>query len=380
MSFAAGVFLQNAEELFEDAPCGYVLARMDGTVLLVNRTFETLTGWRREDLVEQRRFRDLLTPGSKLYHETHYAPALAMHGSVSEIAFEILRADGTRLPALVNSVVHDEGNDDERVVRTTVFDATDRRRYERELLAAQRQEQEIAQQLQDSLLAGELPATDRLDVGYGYGSAVEGTDVGGDWYDAFWLDEPDRVALVVGDVVGRGIESAATMGQLRSAIRALALTGLEPGPLLLALDRFCARHDLGRMATVVYGDLDLRTGTLCFACAGHPPPVIVDADGTATIAWGGRSTPLDATTIPVSERESASTTVPEGGTVILYTDGIIERRGESLDVGLRRLLDEAASHLAQPARGAAAEIVRALRPVGQRDDVCVLVAHRRPAS
>jgi phosphoserine phosphatase RsbU/P len=224
------------EELFEDAPCGYLATRLDGTIVRVNRTFEQWTGHDRAQLLSQTRFQELLSPGGRIYHETHYAPLLQMQGSVREIAVEIVRADGSRLPALVNSTIQDRGPGREPVVRTIIFDATGRRGYEEELLRARRREREIVEQLQESLLAGDLPHAPGLEIEAFYQAAVAGLDVGGDWYDAFWLDEGRRVALVVGDVVGRGIGAAATMGQLRSAIRGLASTGLRPGPLLDALD------------------------------------------------------------------------------------------------------------------------------------------------
>ena len=104
----------------------------------VNRTFETWTGLRREELLGTRRFQDLLSPGGRIYHETHYAPLLRMQGSVREIAVEIVRADGTRLPALINSVLHSDEQGRPQRVRTTVFDATDRRSYEQELMRARR--------------------------------------------------------------------------------------------------------------------------------------------------------------------------------------------------------------------------------------------------
>ncbi len=97
-----------AEDLFENAPCGYLSTLPDGTIVRVNRTFEAWTGLRREELVGARRFQDLLSPGGRIYHETHYAPLLRMQGSVREIAVEIVRADGTRLPALINSVLHSD--------------------------------------------------------------------------------------------------------------------------------------------------------------------------------------------------------------------------------------------------------------------------------
>src|SRR5689334_20353777 len=131
------------EDLFEDAPCGYLTTRPDGTLVRVNRTFEQWTGFAREHLVG-RGFQELLSPGGRIYYETHYAPLLQMRGTVREIAVEIVRADGSRLPALVNSVlVRGEGVAEH--IRTTVFDASERRRYEQELLHERRREHDIAQ-------------------------------------------------------------------------------------------------------------------------------------------------------------------------------------------------------------------------------------------
>ena len=287
---------ETAEDLFENAPCGY-LVTLDGTIVRVNRTFEAWTGLRREDLVGVQRFQDLLTPGGRIYHETHYAPLLRMQGSVREIAVEIVRADGTRLPALVNSVLRSDEQGAPAAVRTTVFDATDRRRYEQELLRARRREQEIAQELQRSLLSGRLPARRGFEIGVAYRPAVSGLEVGGDWYDAFWLDEGDTVGLVVGDVVGRGIGAAATMGQLRSAVRALASTGLDPGRLLDALDVYARGTTSARWPrSPTPSSTWLRR--LRYACAGHPPPVILAPGEEPRFAWEGRSTPLDARSPP----------------------------------------------------------------------------------
>ena len=246
---------ESAEELFENAPCGYLTTLPDGTIVRVNRTFETLTGLRREDLLHARRFQDLLSPGGRIYHETHYAPLLRMQGEVREIAVEIVCADGTRLPALINSVLRSDDEGRPQLVRTTVFDATDRRRYERELLRARRHEQDTAQQLSRSLLSGSLPTAPGLELEVAYHPAEAGLEVGGDWYDAFWLDEGATIGLVIGDVVGRGIGAAATMGQLRSAVRALASTGLGPGRLIDALDAYAHRHDVGRMTTLICAEL-----------------------------------------------------------------------------------------------------------------------------
>jgi len=360
-----------AEDLFENAPCGYLSTLPDGTIVKVNRTFETWTGLRREDLLGAKRFQDLLSPGGRIYHETHYAPLLRMQGSVREIAVEIVRADGTRLPALVNSVLRSDEQGHPQLVRTTVFDATDRRGYEQELLRARRQEQDIAQQLSRSLLSGSLPAAPGFEVEVVYRPAVSGLEVGGDWYDAFWLDD-DTVGLVVGDVVGRGIGAAATMGQLRSAVRALALTGLDPGRLLDTLDAYTERHDVGLMTTLISAQLGLGSRRLRYACAGHPPPVILSPGEEPRFAWEGRSAPLGVRLD--GPRGEAALTLEAGSTVLLYTDGLIERRSESLTDGLDRLLREVAGHRDETVARLAPAVVRALHDPQHVDDVCVLAA------
>ena len=366
------LFEETAEDLFEDAPCGHLVTELDGTIIRVNRTFEAWTGLRRERLVGGTRLQDLLSVGGKIYYETHYAPLLQMQGSVRAIAVEIVRADGSRLPALVNSVVAQEETGGHQVVRSAVFDATERRQYEQELLTARRREQEIAQHLQRSMLSGTLPTAPKLELEVAYRAAEEGLEVGGDWYDAFWLDDGASVGLVVGDVVGRGIDAAATMGQLRSAVRALASTGLGPARLLDALEAYVQRHDVGRMATLVYAELDLAERQLRYACAGHPPPVILAPGEEPGFVWEGRSLPLDALTVPEEPRGEASLSLAPGTTLLLYTDGLIERRSSNVDEGLKRLLSELSSRREES--GLAHAVVRALEDREHPDDVCLLLA------
>ena len=366
------LFELSAEDLFENAPCGYISTALDGTILKINRTFEDWTGRGREELLGKKRFSELLAPGGRIYHETHYAPLLQMQGEAREIALEIVRGDGSRLPALINSVVINDRDGTPQGIRTTVFDASERRRYEEELLRAREQEHEIAQQLQRSLLAGELPRADDFAVGATHRPAEGKLDVGGDWYDAFWLS-PRKLGLVVGDVVGRGIEAAATMGQLRSAIRALASTELAPGPLLEALDGYATRHDVGAMATVVYADLDLDSRQLRFACAGHPPPILAAPGADPRLAWEGRSTPL---TVRLNDdpRPEAGCELHPGSLLLLYTDGLIERRTHSIDAGMERLLQEVRSHREEPPEELVASLLHAVESSEHRDDSCVLAA------
>jgi sigma-B regulation protein RsbU (phosphoserine phosphatase) len=362
-----------AEELFEDAPCGYLATRIDGTIVRVNRTFESWTGLTRDALLAGTRFRDLLSPGGRIFHETHYAPLLLMQGSVQEIAFDIVRADGSLLPSLVNSVVQTAPSGSAGLIRTTVFDATDRRRYEQELLRSRRREHEIAQELQRSMLAGVLPRAPGLEIEVGYHAAERGLDIGGDWYDAFWLIDDHTAGLVVGDVVGRGIHAAAAMGQLRSAVRALASTGLGPADVLSALDRYAARHGVGCMTTLVYADLNLESGLLRFACAGHPPPLIAAPGEKPEFAWDGRSLPLAAHMQAGRRRAEATRVLTPGTTVLLYTDGLIERRDRPLDDGMTDLLGA----LADPGSDGeplTSRLIRTLDGPAPDDDVCLLAA------
>jgi phosphoserine phosphatase RsbU/P len=362
---------ESAEDLYENAPCGYLSCRPDGTIVKVNRTFETWTGHSRDDLVG-RRFVDLLTVAGRIYHETHYAPLLQMQGEVREIALDIVRRDGSRLAALVNSVQQADVEGRPALVRTTIFDASDRRRYEQELLHARRREQEIAQELQRSLLAGERPATPELEIDVFYRPAVAGLEVGGDWHDAFWVGERS-VALVVGDVVGRGLAAAATMGQLRSAIRALASTGLRPSLVLDALDGYAARHDVGRSSTIVYAELDLDSRELTYACAGHPPPVLMGAGGSVGLLEEGRSLPLD-TAISRRPRSQGTIVLAPGDGILLYTDGLIERRARSLSAGFDRLLDEIRT-AERPL--SVSDLARRLQDNERPDDICLLSAVTR---
>src|SRR5688500_14292689 len=124
---AAATFDESAEDLFENAPCGYLSTTMDGTLLRVNGTFLRWTRYRREELVGVKRFQDLLSVGGRIYHETHYAPLLRMQGSVREIAVDIVTAGGERLPVLVNSVLVRDADGAPHGVRTTVVDATERK-------------------------------------------------------------------------------------------------------------------------------------------------------------------------------------------------------------------------------------------------------------
>ena len=373
MSELEDVLADSAEELFEDAPCGYLTTGLDGRIVKVNRTFETWTGLARADLIGARRFADLLSPGGRIFYETHLLPLLHMQGWVREIAVELRGAEGRALPALVNAVLRRDAAGEPRAIRITVFDATDRRRYEEELLRTRDREHEIARRLQESLLEGVLTDDPRLPSGIAYSPSGRGLQVGGDWYDAFAIAE-DRIALVVGDVVGRGLEAAATMGQLRSAIRALASTGLAPGALLGALDAYAHRHDVGRYATVAYAEIELARGAMVLGCAGHMPPAVVEPGEPAHYVLDGRSAPLDVYRTPTARPET-EVRFPPGALLVFFTDGLIVRVGEPLDDSLAALLTELDRRRDRPPQAFADEVTAAmLDGVQTKDDVCLVAA------
>jgi serine/threonine-protein kinase RsbW len=645
---------ESAEDLYEHAPCGYLSTLPDGLIVKVNQTFLTWTGHRREDLVGRRRFQDLLTAGGRIYHETHYAPLLQMQGAVREIAVEVVRADGGRLPMLVNSVLRRDPEGAPLLVRTTAFDVTDRKRYERELLAARdreraarernerlqrvtaalaaaldergiaeatvaelmaatgaasaavavadhdggplravlahgpaldlpaappheavleearvvlpleaggrvrgvlalgfaaprpmaaderallvacaaqcaqalerarlhertvdagrrmallaetgraldeaqgfanraqrlvdllvpvladeawlrradggagipetvaaaqptpmsparagaadraiatgqpqlgasegeaggassvalpmcahgtvlgaltlarhgdgfhaadlpflreladraglalenarlyEQQRAVAHTLQHGLLAGAPPEDPRFAVAAHYQPGVRTLEVGGDWHDTFRIAD-DRIGLVVGDVVGRGIDAATAMGQLRSAIRALAGAAAGPARVIEQLDRFVARIDAAQHATVAYAEVTLDSGRMRFACAGHPPPLLGPAAGDPRLLWGGRSAPLGAYGGLAADRQEAELTLDPGARLLLYTDGLVERRGQPIDAGLDRLVAAFAARRGAPPSALVGDLPELLlEGVHNDDDVCLL--------
>ena len=181
-----------------------------------------------------------------------------------------------------------------------------------------------------------------------YEPAAGTLEVGGDWYDV--VDLPGgRYGVVVGDVVGSGLPSAAVMGQLRSAGRALLLESHSPSHVLTALDRFASLVPGASCSTVFCGVIDPAGGVLRYSSAGHVPAVLVDADGDARLLEAAGSLPLAV--VDDVRRPEADVVLPRGSTLLLYTDGLVERRGSDLDEGTARAIAALADgrHLA-PAR------------------------------
>jgi PAS domain S-box-containing protein len=146
----SNIGLEAVWELFEAAPCGYLFTKPDGTIVKVNQTFLEWTGYKRDELAPPKRFQELFTKPCAIFYETHFAPLLRMQGYVKEIALDITCKSGQALPVLINSTVQADEHGNPLVIRTTVFDARERRRYERELLAATRQAELLAAVVNDS--------------------------------------------------------------------------------------------------------------------------------------------------------------------------------------------------------------------------------------
>jgi GAF domain-containing protein/anti-sigma regulatory factor (Ser/Thr protein kinase) len=188
--------------------------------------------------------------------------------------------------------------------------------------------------LQQSLLPRQLPDIPGLEFAARYLPATSELDVGGDWYDAISLGD-GSVGVVIGDVAGHGLEAAATMGQFRNALRAYALDGRGPGTTVERLNRLTRTFEQSEMATLVYGEFDAATSNMRFVRAGHPPPLLRQPDGSVTPLNGHGSLPVGVS--PNARYEASTLAITPQTTLLLYTDGLVERRGETLEAGIGRL-------------------------------------------
>ena len=201
--------------------------------------------------------------------------------------------------------------------------------------------------------------------------------LGGDWYDAFTVPG-GRLGMAIGDVSGRGFHAAALMGQLRSGLRAYAMEGGSPAEVVGRLSQLLRQLEPGRNATLQYLLLDPQEGSLLLASAGHPPPLVLNGGGAGSFVELRGSVPLGA--VRYASYEEVETRLEPGATLVLYTDGVIERPGEPLDAGLERLL-EAATRADRDPLGICDAIVGALLPDGAtRDDAALLVVRALPLS
>ena len=242
------------------------------------------------------------------------------------------------------------------------------RAYEREV--------DTVEMLQRSLLPEKLPVLPGLRLAARYEPGGLGVNVGGDWYDAIPLED-GRVGLAMGDVVGHGLEAASLMGQLRHAARAYALEGHSPPAVLDRLDRLVRSLPGAQMATLQYLVVDSDLRTVRFASAGHVPPLVVSPDGEARFLEGAPNPPLGV--FDSAGHEELTAKLEQGSTIVLYTDGLVEQRGVSIDAGLEALR-RAARNPADPVELCDHLVESMLYIHPAHDDIAVLALQALPAS
>ncbi|MFJ9725875.1 PP2C family protein-serine/threonine phosphatase [Streptomyces sp. NPDC101209] len=233
-------------------------------------------------------------------------------------------------------------------------------------------EREVAIALQEAMLPASRQVGDRR-AAVRYRPAIGALNVCGDWYDIVDLVGGRRIGVSVGDVVGHGLAAAGVMGQLRSALSAASRVAAGPAEALNVLGRYAHVVDGAESATAVTTFIDFDEHTISYSSAGHPPPVLVHADGRVEFLDQATDPPLDARPDPIP-RPQASTGFTAGATLALYTDGLIERRREDIGTGLTRLAESLARHRDLDAESLAdAVLLELLPPGGATDDTALVI-------
>ena len=372
----------DSEDFFEEAPCGHLAASLDGVVRRVSRTMEAMCGFRAAELVGQRTFADLLTVSGRVYLETHLWPLVLNSGAFRGVALELAHADGHRVPVLVSATLIGPVGAPTGL-RIAVFDATERRAYEQELLAARLRAEEseararvLVRTLQETLLPPSTPNVDGLEIAAAYRPAGRGDEVGGDFYDVFQVGVDDWI-VAVGDVTGKGVQAATVTALARYTMRAAAVPTPEPTAILSTLNDVLRQDDAtSRWCTVVLARFtrqhDRWTVTSCHG--GHPPGFHVDEQGHVT-ELGPPGSLLGA--FDRLELHTNSRQLDAGDAVVLYTDGVTEARSPHGFFGEHRLRTTVTAH-----RGSAHGITyRLLDHVIQHqagdssDDIVIVTVH-----
>ncbi|MFJ2111212.1 MULTISPECIES: SpoIIE family protein phosphatase [unclassified Streptomyces] len=253
-------------------------------------------------------------------------------------------------------------------------DVTDHAEAAERLRASERRQRRTVVTLQRSLLPQELEQPDDLRVAATYRPGGEDAAVGGDWYDVITLGA-GRTALVIGDVMGRGVRAAAVMGQLRTAVRAYARLDLPPHEVLQLLDGLAAEIDASQIATCVYAVHDPNEGRLVYASAGHLPVLVRAADGSVERAEDPTGPPLGT---GGWQHTSGSIGLPPGSTAVFYTDGLVERRGEDIDEGVESLARALSGAQGSP-QVVCDRLIRSLGVTDDHDDDVAVLVIQHPA-
>lgn len=372
------------DDHWENAPSGNAIAHPNGRIIRVNATLAGWLGYERNSL-QGKLITDLLTVGGRLHYDTHFRAILRMSGKLDGVTLDFLTADGTRIPIFLTANVKYDADGKPELLRVTAVDAKDRRSYERELLAQRERAetersrvQAFAETLRRSLLPPLLAPPPGLDAAAYYHTASD-DDVGGDFYDLFPLSRTTW-GFFLGDVAGKGVDAAVVAGLARYVLRSAAVADHDPVKALRVLNSVLMQDvEVGgnRLCTVIDGNL-----TMCgdgfdveLASGGHPPPLLLSADGSAYYAdtVGGHAAGITDDARFVAHKFHLS----RGDTMVLYTDGLTEA---NTGVGHERYDDEGAllAFVDDRAPAAADSIVNALKELltsfgpGVKDDAAVL--------
>jgi len=296
-------------------------------------------------------------------------------GGVTAYDMRTVSPDGTERLVTVRAALLGDDDGVPHTLQGSLQDVTEQRAAEQALSEARAREEaalrehSIAEELQRSLLPAVTFDLEHLDVATYYRAGVEGTYVGGDWYDLIEL-AGGRTAFVIGDVMGRGVRAASVMGQLRSAVRAFATLDLPPDEIMRHLDVLVQDLAGDQIVTCVYAVFDPVDETLRYANAGHLPPLVAGhGDSVRRLTGGGPPLGAGYGDIPTEEVPLAA-----GATIVLYTDGLVEHRGRDIDDGIHSLEREIDWRAGSSLEGMPEGIVDALLPEGPDDDVAILVA------
>ncbi|MER6611841.1 SpoIIE family protein phosphatase [Streptomyces xantholiticus] len=319
---------------------------------------------------------ETLTTGRPLFFESmqHLAgayPGIPLDAHVGARAFLPLIASGRPVGSCILGFDQPRGfSPEERTVLTALAGL-----IAQALERAQRYDSEaaLARGLQDALLPHRLPVVEHLDTVGRYLPGTQGMEVGGDWYDV--IDTGRGPALIIGDVQGHGVQAAATMGQLRSAVRALAVSGHTPVEVMSGTNRLLIDLDPGLFASCCYIVLDPATGRAQAVRAGHPQPLLRHPDGSTEVLdlSGGVVLGVDANApYPATEL-----TLEPGAVLALFTDGLVEQPGTDIDLGIERLRRTLADMGSVPLADAADRLINEARQTPDRpDDIALLLAAR----
>jgi PAS domain S-box-containing protein len=363
---------QRFRNMADNAPVMIWVTDAEGECTYLNRQWYDFTG-QSESQALGRGWLDAVHRDDRARADAAFAEATEQ-GLAFRLDYRLRRRDGVYRWAVDAAAPRRSGDGRFLGYIGSVMDMTERKQAEDALTAQRDHEHEIALRLQQSMLPAAAVEDARLDIATAYVAGSELLHVGGDWYETFHA--PDgRVVVVVGDVVGHNADAAAAMGQLRAGLLAMAPFVDGPHRLLCELDHFAQRHRITDFATALCICLDPSDGSIEYSRASHPPALVCAPGGAVQWLDGCRSLPLGVG--PLDERPVATASLQAGGVLVAYSDGLVERRGESIDIGLRRLAEIVERHAGEPVHDLCARTLEALTGGIDVEDDAVLVVLRR---